>query len=118
VRSAKTTTRGALLLELTALNLADRAVPLAFGHHPYFPRGGASLKFRARGLPVPHINDALNRRDREYSMPVIAPKQSFSAFAFGRSSVSVRRNVGPVVDRPRRVGNRGAELDWPSGHQR
>ena len=149
---------GTLLLELKAKNLADRAVPLAFGHHPYFPRGGASLKFHAEGLwlnaddglpsllvkpfekfdyselssvargeidhcyagwdgraeiswldrplaleitasdnlpcavvcirndldgfcfePVPHINDALNRREREFVMPVIAPKQAFSA---------------------------------------
>jgi aldose 1-epimerase len=147
-----------LLLELKAQNLSDRAVPLAFGHHPYFPRGGALLKFRAKGVwlnsddglpsllvkpfekfdysestsvargeidhcyagwdghaeiswldralaleitasenlpcavlcirndidgfcfePVPHINDALNRRDREFAMPVVAPKQAYKA---------------------------------------
>ncbi len=39
-----------LHIEMSALNLADRAVPLAFGHHPYFPRGGAFLKFRAQGV--------------------------------------------------------------------
>jgi aldose 1-epimerase len=150
--------QGLLQLELKARNLADHAVPLAFGHHPYFPRGGASLKFRASGVwlnaddglpsllvkpfekfdyseptsvaraeidhcfagwdgqaeiswldralaleitasdnlpcavvcirndidgfcfePVPHINDALNRRNREFIMPVIEPKQCFSA---------------------------------------
>ena len=147
-----------LTIEMSAMNLADRAVPLAFGHHPYFPRDGAFLKFRAQevwlvgddGLPsllvkplgkfdysstmsvargeidhcfvgwdrlaeiawpdrplaleitasealpcavvcirsdiggfcfepVPHINDALNRRDREYAMPVIGPGKSFTA---------------------------------------
>ena len=41
---------GLLNLELRALNLADRPVPLAFGHHPYFPRAGASLQFTAQGV--------------------------------------------------------------------
>jgi aldose 1-epimerase len=41
---------GTLAIELSAVNLADRAVPLAFGHHPYFPRAGALLKFRAQGV--------------------------------------------------------------------
>ena len=41
---------GSLAIEMMARNLADRAAPLAFGHHPYFPRGGALLKFRARGV--------------------------------------------------------------------
>jgi aldose 1-epimerase len=41
---------GALTLELQAVNLADQPVPLAFGHHPYFPRAGATLQFRARGV--------------------------------------------------------------------
>lgn len=147
-----------LNIELSALNLADRAVPLAFGHHPYFPRGGAFLKFRAQGVwlvgddglpsllvkpfekfdysstmsvargeidhcfvgwdrtaiiswpdrslaleitaseelpcavvcirndiggfcfePVPHMNDALNRDNRDFLMPVIAPGESFTA---------------------------------------
>jgi aldose 1-epimerase len=149
---------GVLLLELKAHNLCERAVPLAFGHHPYFPRGGASLKFRAQGVwlnteeglpslmvkpfekfdhsnfgsvargeidhcyvgwdgraevrwldrplaleicaseslpcavvcirndldgfcfePVPHLNDAVNHPGRDCAMPVIGPKQSFSA---------------------------------------
>jgi aldose 1-epimerase len=39
-----------LTLDLTAINLASRPVPLAFGHHPYFPQRGASLTFRARGV--------------------------------------------------------------------
>jgi aldose 1-epimerase len=29
--------------------------------------------------PVPHVNDALNRRGRDYAMPVIAPGKSFTA---------------------------------------
>jgi aldose 1-epimerase len=41
---------GVLTLELSAVNLADRPVPLSFGHHPYFPRDGATLKFEARGV--------------------------------------------------------------------
>jgi aldose 1-epimerase len=40
----------ALTIEMSAVNLADRAVPLAFGHHPYFPRGAAALRFRAEGV--------------------------------------------------------------------
>jgi aldose 1-epimerase len=39
-----------LTLDLTAVNLAPRPVPLAFGHHPYFPQNGACLTFRARGI--------------------------------------------------------------------
>jgi aldose 1-epimerase len=39
-----------LTLDLTAINRAPRPVPLAFGHHPYFPQRGASLTFRARGV--------------------------------------------------------------------
>lgn len=149
---------GILAIEMTARNLADRAAPLAFGHHPYFPRGGALLKFRAGGLwlvgddglpcllvkpfdkfdyatampvargeidhcfvgwdrmaeitwpdrpyalqitasdaltcavvcvrsdldcfcfePVAHSNDALNRRDQDSGMPVIAPGKTFTA---------------------------------------
>lgn len=147
-----------LILELEAMNLERRPVPLAFGHHPYFPRSGARLTFHAQGVwradddglpyeliapsgpfdfskgaavddvdidhcftgwngvaiiawpdkpqglgitasrelsnavvyirreldafcfePVPHINDALNRSDRETAMPVIAPGESFEA---------------------------------------
>ena len=41
---------GVLMLELSAVNLSDRPVPLVFGHHPYFPRAGASLKFKAQGV--------------------------------------------------------------------
>ncbi len=36
-----------LSLRLSARNLSDRDVPLAFGHHPYFDREGATLVFRA-----------------------------------------------------------------------
>jgi aldose 1-epimerase len=41
---------GVLTLVLRAVNLADRPVPLSFGHHPYFPREGASLQFNAQGV--------------------------------------------------------------------
>ena len=36
-----------LSLALSATNLADVAVPLAFGHHPYFDSAGASMTFAA-----------------------------------------------------------------------
>lgn len=39
-----------LSLELSAVNLAPHPVPLAFGHHPYFPRRGAQLRFDARSV--------------------------------------------------------------------
>jgi aldose 1-epimerase len=147
-----------LVLEFVAVNLESQAVPLAFGHHPYFPRSDARLTFHAHGVwlvgddglpcelaqpagqfdfsrgaavenadidhcftgwngvaiiawpdkalalaitgsrelssavlyirrgldafcfePVAHINNALNRADRESSMPVIAPGESFEA---------------------------------------
>jgi len=41
---------GELTLDLQAVNMAAFAVPLAFGHHPYFPREGATLQFRAQGV--------------------------------------------------------------------
>lgn len=39
-----------LTLHLSAVNLHSHAVPLAFAHHPYFPRAGAQLAFRAQGV--------------------------------------------------------------------
>ncbi len=149
---------GRLTIDMSAVNLADHPVPLAFGHHPYFPRDGARLRFRAQGVwmvgddglpsllvrpfdkfdysnempvtrgdidhcftgwngsayiawrdkslaleitasrelpnavvcirsdldgfcfePVPHVNDALNRRDPQSAMPIIEPGKAFSA---------------------------------------
>jgi aldose 1-epimerase len=160
----------ALAIDMSAVNLEDLPVPLAFGHHPYFPRRGALLKFAARGVwlvgddglpnlrvvpfgkfdyskpmpvergdidhcfsgwdrtteiewpdrryaleitasdalpcavvcirgdidclcfePVPHINDALNRRDRDDAMPVIAPGKSFNASILFRAIKRERR---------------------------
>jgi aldose 1-epimerase len=156
-----------LTIELNAINLSDRAVPLAFGHHPYFPRDGASLNFRAQGVwlvgddglpsvliqpsdkfdfsqpksvdrlaidhcfigwngsahiawrkkswaleitaseelpntvvcirddldgfcfePVPHVNDALNRRHNQTAMPIVEPGAAFRA--------SIRFRAAPV----------------------
>ncbi len=42
--------KGMLTLKLAATNLESLAVPLAFGHHPYFPKGGAHLRFQAEGV--------------------------------------------------------------------
>ncbi len=39
-----------LTLELSAVNLEPHPVPLAFGHHPYFPCSGAHLQFDARSV--------------------------------------------------------------------
>lgn len=36
-----------LTLTLRVQNLADSAVPLSFGHHPYFDQAGATLRFAA-----------------------------------------------------------------------
>jgi aldose 1-epimerase len=157
-RQRLTLTDDLLILEMSAVNLESQAVPLAFGHHPYFPRSGARLTFHAQGVwltgddglpselvkpegqfdfseglpvehadidhcfsgwngvaiiswpdkpqalgisasrelcnavvysrrgldafcfePVAHINNALNRPDRESAMPLIAPGESFNA---------------------------------------
>ncbi len=43
-------TEDTLSLELSARNLAAEAVPLAFGHHPYFDQAGASLQFQAERI--------------------------------------------------------------------
>ncbi len=39
-----------LTIHMAARNLADEAVPLAFGHHPYFDARGALLRFTARKI--------------------------------------------------------------------
>ncbi len=46
-RQVITLTSHSLTLALSARNLADVALPLAFGHHPYFDAEGASLAFAA-----------------------------------------------------------------------
>jgi aldose 1-epimerase len=43
-------TADSLKLWLSATNLANEAVPLAFGHHPYFDAAGAVLQFVARNF--------------------------------------------------------------------
>jgi aldose 1-epimerase len=49
-RQRITLTDDLLILEFDAVNLESHAVPLAFGHHPYFPRDGARLTFHAQGV--------------------------------------------------------------------
>jgi aldose 1-epimerase len=49
-RQRITLTDDLLILEFDAVNLESQAVPLAFGHHPYFPRHGALLTFHAQGV--------------------------------------------------------------------
>lgn len=51
---------GVLSLELEARNLAEIAVPLGFGHHPYFDARGANLRFEAQAVwrnTVAHLPD-------------------------------------------------------------
>ncbi len=45
---AITVTPNGLHLELTAHNMSDEAVPLGFGHHPYFDQAGAKMTFDAQ----------------------------------------------------------------------
>jgi len=55
-RQRITLTEDALTLDLSAVNLEVKAVPLAFGHHPYIPRSGARLTFHAQGVWLPGQN--------------------------------------------------------------
>lgn len=51
-----------LTLELSAQNLEAYPVPLAFGHHPYFPRAGAVLTFEARAVWLTDADGLPGRR--------------------------------------------------------
>jgi aldose 1-epimerase len=53
-------TGGALRITSKATNLSDQAVPLAFGHHPYFDQTGAFLQFDAKTV-LTNDTDALPR---------------------------------------------------------
>jgi aldose 1-epimerase len=53
-------TGGALKIMSKATNLSDQAVPLAFGHHPYFDQANASLQFYADTI-LTNGDDALPR---------------------------------------------------------
>ncbi len=64
-----------LSVDLTAQNLADKAVPLSFGHHPYFDSAGASLRFAASRICM---NGDDNLPEREQGI------ESTQNFAEGR----------------------------------
>jgi aldose 1-epimerase len=49
-RQRITLTDDLLILEFDVMNVESQPVPLAFGHHPYFPRDGARLTFHAQGV--------------------------------------------------------------------
>jgi len=49
-RQRITLTDDLLVLEFDVMNVESQPVPLAFGHHPYFPRDGARLTFHAQGV--------------------------------------------------------------------
>ncbi len=87
-----------LTLDLTAVNLAPRPVPLAFGHHPYLPRAGASLTFRARGVWLVGDDGLPSER--------VKP---FGNFDFSRSTSVARGDVDHCF-----TGWTGpAQITWP-----
>jgi aldose 1-epimerase len=49
-RQRMTLTDDLLILEFDVMNVESQPVPLAFGHHPYFPCDGARLTFYAQGV--------------------------------------------------------------------
>jgi aldose 1-epimerase len=49
-RQRITLTNDLLILEFDVMNVESQPVPLAFGHHPYFPCDGARLTFHAQGV--------------------------------------------------------------------
>jgi aldose 1-epimerase len=49
-RQRITLTDDLLVLEFDVMNVESQPVPLAFGHHPYFPSDGARLTFHAQGV--------------------------------------------------------------------
>jgi aldose 1-epimerase len=60
----------------------DRPLALEITASDTLPCAVVCIRRDVRDLcfePVPHSNDALNMRDREYAMPVIAPGKSFTA---------------------------------------
>lgn len=73
---------GTLHIRSYAVNLSDRAVPLAFGHHPYFDRQGASLQFAASSVLM-NGNDALPQ----------SPCPPFSQYDFSQQASVAEREV-------------------------
>lgn len=88
----------ALTLELSAQNLEQQAVPLAFGHHPYFPRAGAVLTFEARAVWLLGADGLPGRR----------------AEPFGQFDFSGGRSVEQVqIDHCYTGWNGRARIAWP-----
>ncbi len=76
-----------LTLTLRASNLADASAPLAFGHHPYFDKSGATLVFTAQ-------NVWMSGQDRLPTEAVIPRGQ----FDFGTASPVAGRNIDNCYD--------------------
>lgn len=72
----------ALIIEMRVRNLAESSVPLAFGHHPYFPREGARLQFSADHLWL----------IGEDGLPMLRVKPS-NGFDFSHMASVARRDV-------------------------
>jgi aldose 1-epimerase len=87
-----------LTIEMRALNLANIAVPLSFGHHPYFPRDGAWLKFRAQSVWL--VGDD--------GLPSLAVKP-FDKFDYANGMPVTRGDVDHCFS----GWDGGAEIFWP-----
>jgi aldose 1-epimerase len=90
-----------LTIEMSALNLAEQPVPLAFGHHPYFRREGAWLKFRAQDVWL--VGDD--------GLPSLRVKP-FGKFDYTSSMPLTRGDVDHCYTR----WDGEAEIYWPDRH--
>jgi aldose 1-epimerase len=90
-----------LTIEMSALNLEARPVPLGFGYHPYFLRDGAWLKFRAESVWL--LGDD--------GLPSLRVKP-FGKFDYA-NSMSVSRGD---IDHCFTGWDGRAEISWPGRH--
>jgi aldose 1-epimerase len=86
-----------LTLQLSARNLESHPQPLAFGHHPYFPMAGASLRFDA--------SEVWLKDDAGLPRATIAPSGDFD---FSRA-VEVERRA---LDHCYSGWRRSAQISW------
>jgi aldose 1-epimerase len=87
-----------LTIEMSAHNLEARPVPLGFGYHPYFPRDGARLEFRAESVWL--LGDD--------GLPSLRVKP-FGKFDYSRSTSVARGDIDHCFT----GWDGGAEISWP-----
>jgi aldose 1-epimerase len=92
---------GTLTVEMSAVNLAEHPAPLAFGHHPYFPREGACLRFRAQGVWL--VGDD--------ALPSLQVKP-FGKFDYANGMPVTRGDIDHCFT----DWNGTAEISWPDRH--